>query len=176
MKSFAAFITEEHDGDKYFRSTQLELPNPNPKSYRESKTGHDPKYARVVHMHPDHFLHVARNGESPDKHKLVHGLMSSGTKFSDMPELHFQHSGDGHARVSGHEGRHRAMALKAAGVKSMPVILKQAHNPDAPHIDWTDHSKFHGTWPHTLHGEKGPDQETSKNANNHIPFPVKDPR
>lgn len=178
MKTFKQFLSEqeEHDGDKYFSHVGLTPKHPNPKSYAEMKAGHNPETDKVIHMHPDHFLAVARNGDDPEKHATVKGLMDKGTKFNDLPTLHFTHTGDGHARVTGHEGRHRARALSAAGVKSMPVVLSQRHNPDAQAINWKDHSNFHDEWPHTLHGERGPDAETSKHANNEIPFPVKDPR
>lgn len=176
MKSFLKFISEDYkDGDKYFSSEALEsAKNPPPYNPNVRRPGLNPEYDKVIHMHPEHFLSVARKGTDPDKAKTVDSLINSNTKFSDLPELHFTHSGNGDARVTGHEGRHRARALLDKGITNMPVILRQRYNPDAEPVKWNSH--FGGKFPHTLHGEISPYKEENSNADNSIPFPVKDPR
>jgi hypothetical protein len=179
MKTFKEYLIEQrtpHDGDNFFDQSALHAAkNPPPYDPSARRPGLNPDYATVIHMHPKDFLSVARNGDNPDKKKTVDSLMASNTKFSEIPELHFKHDGEGHARVSGHEGRHRARALLAANVSSMPVILKQSYNGgDVAPVKWKSH--FDGEFPHTLHGERGPDKETSLHSENSIPFPKSDPR
>lgn len=175
MRSFKEYLNEKNqDGDSYFDSSAMHLAR-NPKPYDPTaRRSEDPDYCKLIHMHPKDFLSVARNGHDPKKQKVVDDLISSKTKFNDIPEIHFKHNGEGEARVSGHEGRHRARALLAAGVTKMPVRLKQTYNGDIPPVNWRNH--FEGVFPHTLREEDGPDDETNHNRNNKIDFPTADPR
>lgn len=66
--------------------------------------------------------------------------------------LTFIHDNKGHAKVVGHEGRHRARALQARGVIQMPVILQSASSGDkGPGIRWGSYNV--ATMPTVLHGE-----------------------
>lgn len=176
MISFKQFIAEEarREGESYFSDSALDAAK-NPKyDPTVRRPGYNPEYTKVVHMHPKDFLHVARNGVDSEKTKNVAAVLNRSEKFSDLPELHFKHSGDGEARVSGHEGRHRARALLHMGVTSMPVVLQQSYNGDVPPVKFNE--PFEGIFPTVLHGERGPDAETSLHSNHSIPFPTKDHR
>ena len=171
--SFKQYITEVRairSGDSYFDSTALHLAK-NPPKYdiNARHPGLNPDYDKVIHMHPKDFLAVSRSGHDPEKHKRVTNLVSSGTKFNEIPELHFTHDGEGFGRVSGHEGRHRARSLLDAGVTKMPVILRQRYNSDVPPLKWTQ--KYSGTEPHTLQGEISPYVDKDDHSKNTIPFP-----
>jgi hypothetical protein len=162
------------NGENFFSDSALDaIKNPN---YDPTKRhpGHNPEFSKLIHMHPADFLSVARNGHDPEKEQRVENVLKSGEKFSDLPELHFKHNGEGVARVSGHEGRHRARALLARGVDSMPVIFKQTYNGDVDPIRFTRKYDSGYEYPHTLKGEIGPDEETSQHKNNQIEFPVKE--
>jgi len=126
---------------------------------------------KVIEMSPDDFLKIARDvntqgGWSAEKTKLVNDLMESGTPFETLPRLGFKFKdGDVAAQAIHHEGRHRARALRDAGVERMPVIFegnivwdRQATN------DMFDAVK--GDWPSVLKSETAGE----------IPFPVPDLR
>jgi hypothetical protein len=55
--------------------------------------------------------------------EAVEAVLDAGTPFSSIPELLFTAYDDGTAAVFGHEGRHRAMALRDRGVREIPVLL-----------------------------------------------------
>lgn len=178
MNYFKQYLVEQRtkeDGDQYFDAKSL-YDAKNPPTYNPNvrHPGLNPEYDTVIHMHPKDFLSVARNGHCEKKQKTVDDLVSSKTKFNEIPELRFTHNGMGDARVTGHEGRHRAKALLAAGITKMPVVFRQRYNEDVPPINWKSH--FEGDFPHTLNGEKGHDEDTNHHANNNITFPTSDPR
>ena len=81
----------------------------------------------IVDMPIDMFLGLARVGESNVKTKGVEDLVKRGVKFDELPQLHTRpvNSEDYGPIliVHGHEGRHRARALKAAGYTTMPVRI-----------------------------------------------------
>ena len=178
MKTFKQYLLENrpiHDGDEHFDEKALhDARNPPPYNPNVRRPGLNPEYHKVIHMHPKDFLSVARNGHDEKKQKVVDDLVASKTKFNEIPELYFTHDGAGDARVTGHEGRHRAKALLAAGVTKMPVVFRSTGNGVSPPVNWKSH--FEGDFPHTLHGERGHDEETNGHAENHISFPTKDPR
>jgi hypothetical protein len=101
----------EHDGNKYFKLDDLA----EVKNAKSRQT--------LVYMSPDDFLLMAKQGLSADKSALVYKLVHEHTVFDSTPYLSFVHDGKGMAQVIGHEGRHRARALKAIGVKQIPVVL-----------------------------------------------------
>ena len=78
---------------------------------------------RIILMSPDDFLSCAKR-TTPDKEKAfaVDTLLTDGVKFNSVPQLYI-HVQDGQAQVTGHEGRHRAFAIRAAGYQLMPVYL-----------------------------------------------------
>ena len=113
----------EHDGDAYFDFNNLNVSSP---KSRET----------LVYMSPADFLSMAEKGYLDSKTKNVASLVKQGTKFNSIPFLQFEHNGKGLARVIGHEGRHRARALQAIGVKQMPVVLLSSASIEGKAIRW----------------------------------------
>jgi hypothetical protein len=77
----------------------------------------------LVDMPIDDFLAAAKQEKSPEKLAAVKDLLSKGIPFETVPSLQFANNGDGTAKVVGHDGRHRAMALKERGETTIPVRL-----------------------------------------------------
>jgi len=82
----------------------------------------------LVDMPIRDFLKVAEkvspdDPQRADSRKITKELVEKGTPFRSIPSLTFENSGDGTAKVVGHEGRHRAMALLAEGEDTIPVVL-----------------------------------------------------
>ena len=79
----------------------------------------------VVILDPEVFLRMAAPTEpSADKLAGVRDAVDAGTLLSDVPYLTIGPADDrGVAKVTGHEGRHRAMTLMEEGVTRMPVRL-----------------------------------------------------
>ena len=154
------------DADKYFHEKDLSrAANQSPKS-RD----------RLVSMNPDDFLRVAEKVQGvydPQKKHNVESALGSGAKLMDIPFLQFVNNGDGTATVTGHEGRHRAMAFRARGLTSMPVLLASGERGAGPAIRWgvqddpTSRDRLRGKWPTILKGQ---------NRDDTIPFPVADLR
>ena len=116
---------------------------------------------RTINMPIDDFLALAKEGTDADKAKTVSDLIESGTKFETIPYLNIRIDGDV-ASVVGHEGRHRARALKGQGYTHMPVVLS------TDNLRWSEQGDpslfdYEKTWPKTLVSEEGKTQ---------IPFPV----
>jgi hypothetical protein len=74
----------------------------------------------LVYMDIDEFLSLAAKGERKDSVEAVEKLIDEGTKFRNLPHLKFDESG----KIFGHEGRHRAQALKERGVEKIPVVVE----------------------------------------------------
>ena len=89
----------------------------------------------LVEMPIDDFLAAAKKEVSPEKLENTRRLISEGTPFETVPSLQFKNNGDGTAKVIGHDGRHRAMALKEQGETTIPVRL-QSFGGDGPSIRW----------------------------------------
>lgn len=130
----------------------------------------------LIHMHPRDFLSVAKQINVPSKEKLsdIESAIESGQKLTDIPYLYFVHDAQGNAHVTGHEGRHRAMALLKRGVTSMPVSFRSTTSETKPGgaIRWGSQDKnsndrIEGQWPKHLHGQ---------DKMNKIPFPVQELR
>lgn len=85
---------------------------------------------KLVSMPIDQFLTLAERLDKPrkDKQERVSKMLEAGEQFSEPAYLTFgTWSSDmpkGQAKVTGHEGRHRAIALKKMGYTHMPVMLK----------------------------------------------------
>ena len=81
----------------------------------------------IVDMPIDMFLGLAQVGHQDGKEKGVEDLIKRGVKFSELPQLHTKPVDSEEygpvLLVGGHEGRHRARALKAAGYTTMPVRI-----------------------------------------------------
>jgi hypothetical protein len=107
---------------------------------------------RLTMMSPDDFLTMAERLEQPDPTKMarVSAMLQRGDDFDSVPYLYFDLAGDT-ATVTGHEGRHRALALRERGVEQMPVSLRgpirwsEQGNPEA--FDYVTE------WPTTLVGQ-----------------------
>ncbi len=116
-----------HDGDAYFDMQGNDI----------AETNNDRSRMTLTYMSPGDFLRVAESGQDDDKEATVNDLLDRGIKFRTVPVLIFIHDNKGHAKVVGHEGRHRARALQTRGVTQMPVILKsESSGNKGPAIRW----------------------------------------
>ena len=117
---------------------------------------------RVTLMPIKDFLRLAPGGTDPIKTKNVAEIMASGDDLKELPYLRFSYAEDGStAGVYGHEGRHRARALLAAGETHMPVRLegpmRWGEQADPKGFDYVKE------WPTELRGQDG---------RHTLPFPV----
>lgn len=103
------------DGTRYFSRDAVE---------RELNDCDLMSRSTIVLMSPADFLALAKPGYDESKQLAVNQLVREGTPFADVPKLFAQDNRDGTAQVDGHEGRHRARALQAQGVRQMPVVLR----------------------------------------------------
>lgn len=141
-------IKAKSDGESYFSEEALD--NARNQNFKSRE--------KMITMSIDDYLSMAKKLDSPDPYKSsgVKELLSKGTKFSDVPFLQVDRNG----KVTGHEGRHRALALKDLGVKEIPVKLISEN------IRWGNQAEGsfdRVDFPKTMRGEDG----------NSIPFPVK---
>lgn len=102
------------------------------------------KRSKLVYMHPDDFLGLARTGHGDYKEERVHDFIKSGERFPDMPYLWIDtvrkdnkkfkvKYEDDICQVIAHEGRHRTRALKELGFTLIPVIIHSTNDLD---IKW----------------------------------------
>lgn len=161
MKSFKQFISEseEKHADEMFDPESIE---------KHRHVGWKSK-TKLIKMHIDDFLDAAEKLRPQDleyskqvKEKGVEEYLSKGEKIKEIPKLDITGTNDEDNRVSGHEGRHRAMALKRRGYTHMPVLVShsnfrwdQQENPEA--FDYRE------TWPKTMKNQDG---------DKTMPFPV----
>ena len=89
----------------------------------------------LVEMPIDDFLSAAKTGLDSSKLAVTRSLIKEGKPFDSIPSLSFKNNGDGTGQVTGHEGRHRALALKEKGDNTIPVILTSQAG-DGPSIRW----------------------------------------
>ena len=118
--------------------------------------------SKLISMSIDDFLLLAEEGQSEDKADGIQELIQNGTKFSDVPYLLINTDDINNPKVIGHEGRHRARALKALGYKTIPVDFR------ATSIRWSEQNNpnkfdYKDSWPTTL---------ISQNGKNQVAFPV----
>ena len=134
----------------------------------------------LIYMNPKDFLSVAMSGHSVDKMNNVKELIDNSILFNEIPFLNFIHDGEGTARVTGHEGRHRAKALIELGINEMPVLLRHRYDENGQAMLWHTmngkENKFYDEWPNRLYGERGDSEATNKHSKNYIGFPVEDLR
>jgi hypothetical protein len=94
------------------------------KAINEAKNQTPKSREILVYMTPDEFLNYAKATKGDvEKTKGIQAALSKGERLSSLPFLKFDTSKDGTAQVFGHEGRHRAMALKKLGYNLIPVKL-----------------------------------------------------
>jgi len=121
---------------------------------------------RLTSIPIDAFLKLASpiEGDDSDKIARVKKVIDSGGQFSSLPFLITGTDNNGDQEVlgdgEGHEGRHRAMALRDLGYTHIPVVLKSD-------IRWSEQNDpkkldYHEQWPANLVGYNGYS----------IPFPV----
>ena len=118
---------------------------------------------KLVDMPIIDFLKLAEFGFDKQKEILAQKREQEGMKFTSIPYLYMQKDGD-NLRVTGHEGRHRARALLAAGYETMPVEWRT----DIRWSEQTDPDKFDysETWPERILAQKGALRESAS-----IPMP-----
>lgn len=107
----AFFKPNEPAADKYFTSDALE---------QAAAEAAGNSRSAIVYLNPQEFLNMAR--PIPPNSGKGEGLKDI-EKFHDVPFLNFRVEGN-KAFVTGHEGRHRMLALAARGVSSVPVRFK----------------------------------------------------
>ena len=123
----------------------------------------------VVEYPIDDFLRLADEGEYADKAKRVAGF----DKFETYPQLTVQTMKTGVAKVTGHEGRHRARELKKRGYTTMPVEFRS--DIDTP-IRWSEQGDpknydYRELFPKGLVGQ---DKSLARKERDAVrPFPIK---
>ena len=127
----------------------------------------------LITLTPDEFLNLSPDlMQKPDPKRLgfIEDAIAKGKKL-DAPFLYMTDK-DGVAKVTGHEGRHRALALKKMGINEMPVILK------SDRIRWGQQNsrfdKLNDKWPTTLEPQD-PVFFGHTQTGKAIPFPVPSP-
>lgn len=134
----------------------------------------------LIYMNPTDFLSVAMSGHSDEKLNTVKELIGNNVLFNEIPFLNFIHDGEGTARVTGHEGRHRAKVLIELDISEMPVLLRHRYDENGQGMLWhqmnSKENKFYDEWPNRLYGERGDSEATNKHSKNYIRFPVEDLR
>lgn len=124
----------------------------------------EPEYKarqRLVEMPISDFLKLAKQDPiDSGKTQRVSTIRKIGEKFDTVPYLYFDVDGSV-AKVTGHEGRHRARQLAAEGYTTIPVEIRGP-------IRWSEQADpdkfdYRKTWPEKLIAESG---------NAELPFPV----
>lgn len=117
---------------------------------------------KLIDMNIDDFLMLAEKGFSNSKYEGVKKLMDEGEKFYSLPFLNAYADGKDFLKVRGHEGRHRARALKEAGYQTMPVILRTD-------IRWSFQNDPSNRYDYV---ENWPTRIESEDSDRSIPMPV----
>jgi len=125
--------------------------------FQRSSTGEGGANKKPVE---DYFEGVEKAEPSKYKAEQIQSMLKKGEKFSSLPYLYVDVDSSGNAKVTGHEGRHRARALADLGYTHIPVELRS-------NIRWSEQSNpqrfdYKENWPATLTGENG----------DVVPFPV----
>lgn len=132
---------------------------------KEGVTGYKSKH-KTVDMNIDDFLSLAKFGLQESKLQAAKSRLAKGENYTSIPYLYVDNDGDV-LKVTGHEGRHRALALKAAGYTTMPVQIRSESNG----IRWSEQADperfdYVATWPTRIEAQNG-----AFNSNFSIPMP-----
>ena len=125
-----------------------------PASIEEVRTPGYKSREKLIEIPIDHFLKLAERAEEADfKREDLAKSLDAGEKLRSIPQLWIA-SKEGQETVVGHEGRHRAMALKRLGYTSMPVRITHGS------IRWSEQQDprkfdYREEWPTTLKGQNG---------------------
>jgi len=108
---------------------------------------------KLIMMPIDDFLSMAKAGKDEAKLANVKELMDAEKPFSSIPRLYGKSEGEAF-QITGHEGRHRARALKEAGYTEIPVIV---NSRDIRWSEQVDPALFDYVkeWPKAMTGEQG---------------------
>jgi hypothetical protein len=121
---------------------------------------------KLIEMRIDDFLALSNftdpnSAYSRGKLADTRKFLANGEPYTSIPFLSTDKG-----QVTGHEGRHRAMALKEAGYESMPVILKDYNIRWSEQLD-PERFDYIEDWPTKLQA-----QPKAENPKFSIPFPV----
>ena len=131
---------------------------------KASKTEYKGRY-KLVNMDIDDFLKLSKvAGQDAGAQSRADARVQAGTPFTSVPHLYVDPDGTD-LRVTGHDGRHRARALKNAGYDTMPVELRSM-------IRWSEQtdpesSDYRENWPERIYAEEGALREGAS-----VPMPV----
>ena len=131
---------------------------------KASKTEYKGRY-KLVNMDIDDFLKLSKvAGQDAGAQSRADERVQAGTPFTSVPHLYVDPDGTD-LRVTGHDGRHRARALKNAGYDTMPVELRSM-------IRWSEQtdpesSDYRENWPERIYAEEGALREGAS-----VPMPV----
>ena len=131
---------------------------------KEGITGSKSRY-KTVDMNIDDFLNLAEYDQQESKLRAAKNRLDRGENFTSIPFLYVNTEGN-ILKAVGHEGRHRALALKAAGYITMPVQLR------TDFIRWSEQADpenfdYRETWPTRIEAQDG-----ARNSSFSIPMPV----
>lgn len=129
---------------------------------KQVKPGNKSRY-KLIEMPIDDFLSLADAGIVRTKTENARAILKRGDNFETIPNLSVDEDG----QVYGHEGRHRARALKELGYTSMPVELRMVGLRWSEQLD-PNNPDYKKVWPKTLKA-----QEKAEDPSFSIPFPVK---
>jgi len=106
--------------------------------------------SKLIEMPIDDFLGLARSASNDHKLGGVKDLLNKNEPFESLPYLMINRDGS----IRGHEGRHRARALKEAGYDTMPVVIRSEN------IRWSEQGNpssydYVDEWPMQLTAERG---------------------
>jgi hypothetical protein len=113
-----------------------------PEALKSAANQNDLSRDILVEMPIDDFLSAAKKVDpseitnSNKKLNAVRKVRDEGIPFKTIPTLSFNNMADGTGKVSGHDGRHRALALKEIGETTIPVILKSDTGGKGQAIRW----------------------------------------
>jgi len=118
---------------------------------KSGETGYKSRY-KLINISIEDFLRLAKFGKNNSKLSEATSRVKEGVKFTSIPYLYMDREGD-NLRVTGHEGRHRAMALQQAGYNTMPVEIRS----DIRWSEQTDPERFdyETNWPERIYAQEG---------------------